>query len=702
MDTKRLLTMMLVSFAVIFGWQILMFRIYGPPPKPGQQAAATQPDAGNIAPAGGSTQPTTGIASTAPVTTQGSGSTIAAAPPSAVRIVSPATQPTGATLENEVMTVRLSPHGAGLDSVVLSQFKGGDRKEQFTFQQPYIDVDDPYGLSRALATRSITLNGIEVPVWNVPWTLVSSDAMSAEYEIDLGLAKVRKVFRLRPKAEPGAGYEITVRHVIVNPDDKAPVNARVSFNGANVPASESEQGHDRNIMAGYDYEDGYERVDIDHYLTDQYDASNPTRDITKGDDGRPLLWAGASSVYFNAIVRPEPIDPAKASPAYIDSVTTTALNPGSKPDKRRVATSFTTTELAVAPGNSLALNAQVYFGPRWRSVLNEAPYSAFPRGYSETLVLASGPCAFCTFNWLVNGLVSLLNIFHWIFGGFAGNGDWGLAIIALVVLVRALLHPVTKKAQISMLKMGKLGPEMERLKAKHKDDKDALNREMMQLYKDQGVGAYLGCLPMFLQMPIWIALWSALNSTFELRQAPFLWGFTWIDDLARPDRLLTWNPVQFWLPLMGEVSFGAFNLLPVLLAVVFYLQQEFTPKPPATTPEQQTQQKMMKWMSLLFPIFLYNGPSGLNLYILTSTAIGIIESKRIRDHIKQQEELEKQGKIIVDAGIRKRGGDEERPGGKGARAPKQPTAPKTGLAGWLEQMQAKAEEIRRQAEKGRK
>ena len=87
----------------------------------------------------------------------------------------------------------------------------------------------------------------------------------------------------------------------------------------------------------------------------------------------------------------------------------------------------------------------------------------------------------------------------------------------------------------------------------------------------------------------------------------------------------------------------------ILLAVVFYLQQEFTPKPPATTPEQVQQQKMMKWMTLLFPIFLYNGPSGLNIYILTSTTIGIIESKRIRDHIKEREEAEKAGKVIVDA-----------------------------------------------------
>ena len=122
-----------------------------------------------------------------------------------------------------------------------------------------------------------------------------------------------------------------------------------------------------------------------------------------------------------------------------------------------------------------------------------------------------------------------------------------LAIIGLVILVRSLLHPITKRSQISMLRMGKLGPEMERLKKHYGDDKDGLNKAMMQLYKDQGIGMYLGCLPMFLQMPIWIALWSALNTTFELRQAPFLWGWTWIDDLARPDALIQFNRT-FTLP----------------------------------------------------------------------------------------------------------------------------------------------------------
>ena len=164
-------------------------------------------------------------------------------------------------------------------------------------------------------------------------------------------------------------------------------------------------------------------------------------------------------------------------------------------------------------------------------------------------------CGFCTFPWLIQGLVYILGFFHLIFR------DWGLAIICLVLCVRACLHPITKRSQVQMMKMGKLSPEVEKLKKKYTDKPDELNREMMKLYKEQG-GAILGCLPLFLQTPIWIALWSALQSTFELRQAPFLYGLTWIHDLAKPDRLIDFGHA-IPIPLIFTTwHVSAINILP--------------------------------------------------------------------------------------------------------------------------------------------
>jgi YidC/Oxa1 family membrane protein insertase len=187
---------------------------------------------------------------------------------------------------------------------------------------------------------------------------------------------------------------------------------------------------------------------------------------------------------------------------------------------------------------------------------------------------------------------------------------------------------------------------------------------------------------MFLQMPIWIALWTSLQSTFELRLSPFLYGATWIKDLAKPDYLIRFSEA---VHLPFGMQMRGLNILPILLGVVFYLSSKLQPKPPTMTPEQKTQQKMMEWMSaLLFPLMLYSGPSGLNLYILTSTAFGIVESKVIRKHIKEREELEaKMGPTIVDGPV--------------AQQKKEPEK-----KGWLQRLADKAEQIKREAEKRQK
>ena len=234
-------------------------------------------------------------------------------------------------------------------------------------------------------------------------------------------------------------------------------------------------------------------------------------------------------------------------------------------------------------------------------------------------------------------LFAILWFFHAIFR------DWGVAIICLVVLVRLLLHPLTKAGQVQMMKMQKYGPEIEKLKKKYGDDKEGLNKEMMKFYKEQGygLGPMLGCAPMFLQTPIWIALWSALQSTFELRQAPFLYGLTWIKDLAKPDNLIH---LSHPISVFGYFDIWGLNVLPILMAVATYFNQKyFMPTPMATTPEQMQQQKMTRGMSLIFPLMFYSLPSGLNIYYVTSMTLGIVESKRIRDHIKEREEAEKAG-----------------------------------------------------------
>jgi YidC/Oxa1 family membrane protein insertase len=172
-----------------------------------------------------------------------------------------------------------------------------------------------------------------------------------------------------------------------------------------------------------------------------------------------------------------------------------------------------------------------------------------------------------------------------------------------------------------------------------------MQKQISAFYKERGISPLepiMGMIPMLLQMPIWIAVWSAVNASINLRGAAFL-PF-WITDLSSPDALFRFP--EFALPIFGKIN--SFNLLPILMGVAFYLQQKLTPMQAAATPEQAQQQKiMMIMLPVMFPLMLYSGPSGVNLYIMASVFGGAIEQYVIKKHIKEKDEAEKQTLIDV-------------------------------------------------------
>ncbi len=698
-----------VAMAVVLGWMwaanYVQRKWPAPPPVAQTEPSATQPSA--TQPSFAASQPTSGPAasiSAAPTTT------------SSALTAASASQPMGALLGSAAprdpkyaMQVEVDPRGASVRSVLLNEFKHPadyklpeSKRRPYVFMEPYFDVPD----SDPLANRSITLSGPTFPtqtvdLTSVTWNREEATANSVSYSVtiqsaDGPIVKLLKRYTVPPKSDRSLGYELQVGYVVHNLSEQA-ITVKSVVNGPTLPPREQSRGGDRQVMAGY--QAGNRSIEVGQHFIEAFKPEQPTIDLTKQND-HPMEWAGTASTYFAAYVLPTAPAPQGATsqaavPAgLISSVTATehqVTNPLISPEDRPVTMKFETADIKLAPHGSTETPMHVFLGPRWRSVLDNPYYAAFPRSYDTTLVIRSGPCGFCTFDWLIKAMVILLGAFQWVAGGFAGHGSWGIAIIMLVVIVRTALHPIMKRSQVQMMKMGQMGPELEKLKKKYGDDKDAYAKAQMQFMKEQGFAPVLGCLPMFLQMPIWIALYSALQTTFELRQAPFLWGLTWIRDLSKPDYFINFgHPVA--IPILGWIwpntwHVDGINILPIFMAVVFYLQQKFTPKPPATTPEQQQQQKMMQWMSLLFPVFLYNGPSGLNIYILTSTTIGIVEAKIIRDHMKQQEAAKKEGPVLIDA-----------PPTRGSRRrreePAAPAKPR-GLAGWWAEIQDKLDQERR-------
>jgi YidC/Oxa1 family membrane protein insertase len=718
MEIKRVVISTALALALFAGWFFFITwanKTYGPPVDQSAQNASSPAAPAGTSPSTQAVTPTTNSAATA--ATPG---VTPPATPTGFHLLT-TSEGKGVDLGSEkhndtqfAIRLRTTPRGAGVESVVLNAFYRAvddPKKEPFSFQQQTDEnILAQYG--HALATRSITVDGQVIDVSKLNWTLDAQDATSATYSVTLANAgrpavKVLKTFRISPKAEPNGGYEVTVNHAIENHSDR-PANVSIAYTGPAMPPRELDAGPDQRVIAGYKSGGS---IEVLNEYSSSFVKDTVTRELSVNDDKLPMLWAGTSSVYFQAIVMP----PVSTSGTTVASTTRSFRGVGMAPnsqhtDHQPLATAGETVDLSVGPNQRVTYPLTVYFGPKDRRVLDKPYYAALPRHFDQTLVVRVGPCAMCAFDPVINFLVLLLGWFH------AVARDWGLAIICLVLLVRLALHPITKRSQISMMKMGKMGPEMERLKKKYADDKEALQKAMWEFQKQQGITPILGCLPMFLQMPIWIALWSALNTTFELRHASFLWGWTWIHDLAKPDRLIRFpEGYGFTIPLLGT-HVDALNLLPIVLAFVFYLQQKFTPKPPTMTPEQAQQQKIMMWMMIfLFPLFLYAQPSGLNLYIMTSTAIGIWESKRIRQHIKDKEEAEKAGMVIVDAepptggggggggGGGKRRKDDPPQGGAKVRGIGSPKAPKPATGGWLTrklaELQEKAEQARRQGER---
>lgn len=364
---------------------------------------------------------------------------------------------------------------------------------------------------------------------------------------------------------------------------------------------------------------------------------------------QPVIWYGFVNKFFGSIsyVKPLVADQLNADSyniEYLARVIDAPQDASSKDLRRTWDTYMKISEITLAPqqdkNSQQTVEMDVFIGPKDRQLfMNNPLYEKLQ--YTDTV--ASGGCGFMTSDWLRNGLMWLLTLFATKL--FFGN--YGLAIILLVLVVRVILHPLTKKGQVSMANMqknmAKLQPKIAKLKEKHANDKQALSAATMKLYKEHGnpMTGMLGCLPMMLQMPIWIALFSGLNTSVNLRNAALL-PF-WLTDLAAPDQLITW-PESIWL--IGN----SFNLLPILLCVAMFLQTKTNPSMgAASSPEQAQQQKMMKYMMpIMMLFFFYKTPSGLTLYIMASTTIGVIEQMVIRKHIRERDELLAAAETVVE------------------------------------------------------
>jgi YidC/Oxa1 family membrane protein insertase len=287
-------------------------------------------------------------------------------------------------------------------------------------------------------------------------------------------------------------------------------------------------------------------------------------------------WAGVTTTYFVSAILPE--DPAKASADF------QALEPGHIGEVRVFF-----DPLPLPPGQSVERIYRVYAGPKEAERLE-----ALGAGLVRAIDLGWNWLAPLTlaFGWLLHAMHALIP-------------NFGVGIILLTVLVRAATTPLTLRQMKSMERMRGLQPKLQELRDKYPDDRQKQSEEMMALYRREGVNPLGGCLPMVLQLPVFIGLYYSLRSSIDLRQAPF---FGWINDLSAPDQLFIIPGLE--LP---------FRVLPLLMGATMVVQQRITPM--QADPAQA--RMMMVVMPVMMTVMFYQFPSGLVLYWMVSNLLAI-------------------------------------------------------------------------------
>jgi YidC/Oxa1 family membrane protein insertase len=232
-----------------------------------------------------------------------------------------------------------------------------------------------------------------------------------------------------------------------------------------------------------------------------------------------------------------------------------------------------------------------------------------PLDYKTVKSLGVGLEQIMNFGWKIIQPISILVLWTFTFlHKFIPN--YGIVIIVFSILVKIVLHPLTKKSYQSMKEMQEIQPLMNEIREKYGKDPQRMNQEMMKLYKEHGVNPLGGCLPMLLQMPLLYALFIVFRSTIELRHADFVW---WIKDLSAPDTIFK---LPFSLPLYGD----SVNVLPIVMGATMLIQQAMTMKDP--------KQKMMVYLMPIIMTLAFNTfPSGLNLYYTLFNVFSIVQQK---------------------------------------------------------------------------
>ena len=558
MDTRRLILFFIFSFSLVMlwdAWQKFQIKQNPPPPAAARQGVAVK-DAAIPQPSQPLPVPAvpgvTPAAPVAPVTVPSAGA--------AGKVI----------VRTDVLVAEIAAEGGDLRYVELLQ-----QKDTVDKNRNFVLLGNEH---RYFAQTGLLAQGIELPTHKTmfefaPGTRELGDGegkLKVRLETVLGGIKVAKIYTFAR-----GSYAVDVTYEITN-GTAAPIapSAYLQLLRDNkAPAGESQ------FLMTYTGPVFYTDAEKFHKFDFSDAEKGKSVPVKPAGDG----WVGMIQHYFAAAWLPQ----GGATREFYS---------------KKVAENLFTAGVIVPIGNIAAgaagaFDAKLYVGPQDQDRLKE---------------LAPGLDLVVDYGWLTIIAQPMFWLLKWL---HAALGNWGLAIIALTVIIKAVFFPLSAASYKSMARMKKVTPRMTQIRERYGSDRTKMNQAMMELYKEEKINPLGGCLPIVVQIPVFIALYWTLLASVEMRHAPF---YGWITDLSAPD---------------------PYYILPIIMAVSMFVQTRMNPTPP-----DPIQAKMMMIMPVVFSVFFFFFPAGLVLYWVVNNILSIAQQWQITRMIESGADPDKKKK----------------------------------------------------------
>ncbi|MBL8670516.1 MAG: membrane protein insertase YidC [Alphaproteobacteria bacterium] len=593
-DQKNLFVAIIVSLAILLGWQFLI-------EKPRLEKEQAQRQAQQQAAQKSSPPAATGDAAVpAAPSAPGSGAAPAAVPAATVPGTSAGIAPPGAdpaqarsaavaqspriAVKSDSVSGSLRLAGARLDDLTLRQYR-----ETIGPKSPLVDLLSPAGSAHPYHVEVgwVAEGKVAMPTADTPWRVVGANreltpdqSVMLEWDNGAGL-----LFRRTLKLD--REYMFTVSDSVENKTAE-PVTL--------YPYGLVSRTGKPTLLGFYILHEGmigvFDRVLTEHSYDDLKDKPRIVQQSTGG-------WLGITDKYWLVALIPPQSEKIEAS---FRREVRNAVD--------RYQSDFRGDAHVVAPGQSAQVETRVFAGAKRVDLLNR---------YRDELEIPRFDFAvdFGWFHFITRPLAWFLHKLH----GYVGN--YGIAIIIVTLLLKIAFFPLANKSYKAMSQMKKLQPELLALRDRFGNDKQRLNQEMMGLYRKHKVNPASGCLPIIVQIPVFFALYKVLFVTIEMRHAPF---FGWIQDLSAPDPttwlnlfgLIPWTPAAY-IPasIYGVISLGVW---PLIMGVTMWLQQKLNP-----APADPIQAKVFAFLPIIFTFMLAQFPSGLVIYWCVNNVLSMAQ-----------------------------------------------------------------------------